>query len=257
MMNCKAVALWLYNADRLADPPVEVSAHLRECSRCRRRRGRLRRLHRAVRRLPPPADNPAARDRILMLIAARQPAVQVVSVMKPRRRWPGLLARAAAVLLLVGGLGWLLTRHLGDPEPVGPPAVGEDEVMAKLVHRHVQLAEGLPPEQRFQVLAAMAADLGGEALRLAHEPSGDLAAVVRLYERLLREGVVDRARKLPAGQQPRLLAPVLAELRKAHAEAEAALRTAGPTAAASLRSMAAAARDAHNELGPLVGEKLL
>jgi hypothetical protein len=261
-MTCEQVTLWLLHADSRAAPPDDVAAHLKDCRRCRRRGARLRRLDRAVRRLPVPPDNPAARARVLAGIGdgpARRELLATRTVLPGRRRWRGVLARAAAVLLLMSGFG-VLALWVGGPEPppTQPQARSHADVVGRLVDRHVQLAEGLLPDERFRVLADLAADLGNESLRLAElSAATELQAVARLYERVVGEDLVPRAAKLPAEQRRRLVLEVVAELRQTEIDAERAAAGAAPEAAVSLRHLAATAQRARLQLATLVGEKTL
>jgi hypothetical protein len=172
------------------------------------------------------------------------------------RRVLALLARAAVVVVFVGASIWLAVLHFGTPNTAH--AGGETGVVAKLVNRHLVLGEGQPPEVRFRQLAGMAVDLRDEALRIASDPEAtELPALARLYERVVRDGLVDRASKLPVPQQRHLVRSVLEELQQTQVDAERVAATAqGPTAI-SLRSMAATAKSATMRLRELVGDKAL
>jgi len=258
-MNCKEATIWLLHADDRAVPPDDVAAHLQSCRRCRRRAARLRRLDWAIRRLPPPSDNPARRSEVLARFGA-EPASRAAApqALVPRRRWRVVLARAAMILLLIGGVG-VLALQMGDSDPadVRPQPDPTVDVVARVVDRHLQLAEGLPPQERFRVVAGLAADLGREGVRLARLPAGkELARVTRLYEQVVNEGLVPRAGRLPAEHQRRLVQGVMAELRQTETDAEQAAGTATPENAVTLRALAASAERARTRLAALLGEAL-
>ena len=263
-MTCKEVYLWLLRADEPAKLPAPLRAHLRACPRCRRRRRRLLRLHQEVCALPPPAERPAARVALMARIdelaaAEAVPATVAAAFPALRRRWTqrALTVRAAAMLLVTAGFFWSLTLTDSDSPRAGAPP--DNDVLARVLERHLQLAEGsLAPADRFQVLVGMAADLRTESLRLARQTRReDLPMVAGLYDKVLREGVVDRAGHLPRGDRRRLVEPLLIELRRAEAEAEqAAARTPGD-AAKSLRGVATATRAARVQLGSLLEGKPL
>jgi hypothetical protein len=260
-MNCRDIAKWLLAADSVTAVPGAMRGHLKECARCRRRRQRVHRLNRAVATLPLPADNPAARARILEKIA--EPAALPTNGTLPatllplpdrrpapvrgRWRWRSLLARAAMILVIVGGFGWL-TWYTGDPQPQHheAPAEGEEELLVKLIESHLHLAKG-DPEKRFQVLVDMAGDLRTESLRLASADAEDeLFALVDLYERVVNEGLVARAHK---NQWPEHQVKALRlELRRTQTDADRAAAGASPKVAAALHQLAAAARTAENAL---------
>jgi hypothetical protein len=246
-MNCRQTAAWLFHADDLKSPPGDVRGHLEECVRCRRRRVRLGRLHRFVTELPVPACDPSLQARVLERIAATAVAPTVVL---PQRRWRSILARAAMVLLLVGGFGGL-ALHLGNPDPV-VVRPREGDVVGRLVDSHVRLAQGLPPDERCRVLAEMGKDLGEEALRLAKQREiAELPALATMYDRIVGEDLVDRIAQLPADVQRPLAQTLAAELRQTEFDANRAADLAAPEAAAALRNIAATAKGAHARLSTL------
>src|SRR4051812_18653145 len=147
-MNCRDVTRWLLAGETSATPDA-VKQHLIGCRGCRRRARRRLRLDQAVAGLPSPADNPAARARIMDRIRALpagappppgepppprprsrkgpppppasprppppRPAVAAPAppvpaplplptrLARPRTRWRGWLARAALLLVVLGG----------------------------------------------------------------------------------------------------------------------------------------------------------
>jgi hypothetical protein len=173
----------------------------------------------------------------------------------PRRHWRGWLARAALLLVVLGGTTWAIVR-LSESEPEESPqraatADGE-KLLAKLIDNHVQLAEGQSPEKRAQILVEMASDLRGESFRLAQaHADAELPAVADLYERVVRDGLVKRAKHLPAEQRLALRA----ELRQTQFDAaRLAAAATSPRAADALRQLAAAARVAEQDLAAMMQE---
>ncbi len=102
-MNCRQAYLWMLSADaaRRGPLPAGMRSHLELCGKCSRRRRRLLRLTWEVRQAAPPADDAAARARILAALPDL-PAVQS-QPKQPRRGLRIMLgaAAAAAVLILV------------------------------------------------------------------------------------------------------------------------------------------------------------
>jgi hypothetical protein len=264
-MNCRDVAKWLLAADSVAAVPEDLQGHLSGCARCRRRRQRLYRLHRAVVTLPLPRDNPAARARILDKIAGQAavpqkngvaPAVRRAglwarsALTSPRRRWRTLLARAAMIFVVVGGIGWL-TWYVRDPQLPSYSTVASDEdLLERLIEGHVHLAQGQPPEIRFQILAEMSTHMRREALRLAKadDAAEELPPLVELYTRVVQEGLVARAQKMDAHQ----IKALRIELRRTQVDVERAADVASPRVAEALYRLADAARKADQQLGALV-----
>src|SRR5207247_1526963 len=132
-------------------------------------------------------------------------------------------------------------------------------VVSNVLERHLRLAKGLSPAERFQQLAGLADDLRTESLRLAKAPaSAELSAVTKLYQRVVREGkLADRAGALPLAEQKRLILPMLQELRQSEIASDRLAATAPADVAASLRELRTTTRALRGELSTLVGEKAL
>ena len=111
----------------------------------------------------------------------------------PRRRapWLRLGFATAAALLLATLSSWMLGIDREPPE-VGPgpghaAAPADEDVLARVMQRHLKLAEGLPAAERLQVLAGMADDLRGESLRQAQAPAAPDAALLARLSRMYRQ----------------------------------------------------------------------
>jgi hypothetical protein len=159
------------------------------------------------------------------------------------------------ILVIVGGFGWV-TWYMGEPQPrqadggeeLLAKVDGEEELLVKLIERHIHLAKGQTPENRFQVLVDMAADLRIESLRLANvDAELELPALVDLYTRVVQEGLVARAKQVPADQVKALRV----ELRRTQIDAGQAAIGAPPNVAAVLRQLADSARTAEEQLNAL------
>jgi hypothetical protein len=251
-MNCPQVTHWLLGTDNLRSVPAEIGAHLGACPRCRRRRSRLRRLNHIVAHLPAPVADPAARARLLQRIAATPPGQPAVIV--SRRPWRQVLSRAAMIALLIGGFS-VFALHVGNPDP-STVVASETDFVGRLVDCHVQLAEGLPPEERCQVFAEMAQDLRKEALRQAgEEDSSGVVALASLYDRVLRQGVLQRLGRLPVDKQQAIARAVAADMRSAENEAREAVLSARPGSAAALKRIATTSREIGEVLEALGGNE--
>jgi hypothetical protein len=262
-MTCKELNLWLLATDLLASPPREVRSHLDVCSHCHQQHHRLLRLNEKVHDLPVPPPSPDARANLLRgLDAARGPR----PVFWPHYRWYAL-AGAAALLLAVLGIAVVngLHRQPGDPSAVVEPAhnpqaaAQPSDAVGNVLDRHLKLARGLTPAERFQELSGIAGDLHAESLRLAKSPaSAELAEVVKLYRDVVNRGrLAKRADELPMADKKRLILPLLPELHQNEKAAEQLAAAAPADTARSLRELTATTRELRGELSKLVGVKPL
>ena len=255
-MNCRQTTTWLLQADDLRWPPAEVAEHVQQCVRCRRRRARLRRLHRVVATLPAPAVDPALQTRILANLAppfaAASPAARPVPW-----RWRALLTRAAMILLLIGGIA-VLALDVGNPDPANRAQGADSDFVGRLVTNHIRVAEGLPLEERCKTFAEMGRDLRREAVRQAWQGDhAEITALASLYERVLRQGVLDHVAHLPIAQRRLLVPRLVDELQQSEGEANRAAAAAPPEVAAALHGIAQCAHDVRGQLANLGGEKSL
>jgi hypothetical protein len=259
-MNCHETYLWMLEVeDPAAPPPAPVVEHLRGCRKCRRRQRRLQRLLTAVHKLPPPPVNPRARLAVLELV--RQSAAPAsVPMPKPRprrvsRRWLWQVVPVAAAALLVLGLfGWLVQR-LQDTTNSVVPLHGEGlafwndgDLRSQLLKWNLRLAEAKAPVEQLDALSGMASDLGSESIKQAGVvDNANLTCLAALYDRVIREGVVPRARALPPEERSKRLPALVKELRQTERDAEeTALQK--PAAAEPLRRLADTAHDATRAL---------
>jgi hypothetical protein len=201
-----------------------VQRHLKRCRGCRRRQQRLLRLDQALAAMPLPPSRPQALSRLrqkLFDLAAVPESGGPPRVLPPGRWQRWLFPFATAAALLVGmGCGWLLWKQSPAEDEARPglqvrhaqpPRLVAGEVVFRTLGHDLRLAETAVPQEQLQALADMAADLRKEATRMIQEgPLEDLPLVSDLYQRVLRQGLIGRAQRLPAPQQE-LLLPTLAE----------------------------------------------
>ena len=222
---------------------------------------------------PPQAPLPVAGP-VAVVSFAPPPVVPLVA--PPRwsgQRWlvaVGGSAAAAALLIACGiFLGNLVSSALQRDEPVAANKEldptkdvkvepGEPEppktLLAVLLASNLGLAEAETPRERVEELAKIARALYGEAPKLARAAAPkEMEKLATLYARVIREGVVPRARSLPREERRTALGAIAGELARAGQEAEELAKTA-PGTAASLRALAAAARDGDAQLRGLMGE---
>jgi hypothetical protein len=245
-MMCRDAYLWMLSAETADGPlPPALRLHLRACRRCARRRQRLLRLSRRLQRTPL-TDDPAARARIAEAVRLR---ASPPTPSRVRPRWPWLAAAAAAVVLIGLTAFALIPRRPPQRPPIAAaPPVASDDLLTRVVHHDVTLAAADGPDDQFQALAALAADLWAEAERRARAPGRfDLGTLAGLYARVVGEGVVGRARAMgPAARRERL-PPVVEQLDAAAGSADR-LAAETPSEAAALAQVASASRGAAHAL---------
>lgn len=252
-MKCSAAHPWLLAAKTTPDLPAAVQQHLRDCLDCRLHYRRLLRLNQEVRDLPAPDDQPGVRARFWEKFE-QLPARPLP--LPPQRRWQGWrlvvpgVGAAAALLLLGVGLSWFRERPALTPRPEPPPlavlqpnfAAAERTIVIQAVAHDLRLAQTLAAEERLETLTALADDLTIEAHRLARQGRmDDLAQVTGLYDRVVRHGLVEQGRALPAEQRPERVAGAVRRLREAERQARQESAAALPAVGDYLRQLAAAA----------------
>jgi hypothetical protein len=270
-MNCKEAYVWLLGSQTPDDPPVGLQQHLLRCAQCRQRQKRLLALESELRQLPRPGESPQARQRFLEKLPAQvavlpPPPEPITPALSPQGSGNGALARwvistltAAALVIFALGLtlGWSLSgpdspiaRSTGKTGPVVAGSSGPREsAVARILDSDLRLADTSSPQERVTALADMASELRGEALRLAKEGHvEDVLLVSGLYERVVFQGVVNRAKAVPAEQQSGLVSSLVKQLEQTADESNRAAATALPGADEGLRNLAAAARAASRSL---------
>jgi len=257
-MTCDVCQRRLLASKAPADPGPEVRAHLGSCPECARWHRSLVQIERNVSRLPVPTTH--ARQPLLARIlgqtepAPAPPPAPVLALPWWRKPFAlrAMVAAAAGFLITCGVILGLMLMHRRGPEtPLAEMADPDQDLVARLAGCDVRLAEADTPQKRVEALAELADALRqeGQALRGADGGRAELTEVAGLYERVIREGVVPRARTLPADERRAVLDPIVKRLGQAEQEARALAR--GP-AAEPLLQIAAAARAGDRELRKLL-----
>jgi len=260
-MRCKEAYVCLLAAQNPGAPPAEVREHLARCAACRQRQRRLLALEAEIRSFPQAEEALDSRlrfqarlDELPALPALVEPPA--ASAVPARQRWPiwsvlGLTACA----LLVFGLAWIISHPAGfqgtfvtAPQRAAPGGLAEATV-TRILEKDLQLAAAGSSKQQLFVLGDIAAELRVEACRLAREgPVEDVLLVGGLYERVVCQGLVRRAKTLPAGEREGLVAELVRQLDRSALEADRAADAALPGAAEGLRNLASASRTAGGDL---------
>ena len=263
-MNCETCQRRLLASADPEAPAAAVRAHLAECSACRRRQRQLLRLERHVPLLPVPPGQGKNRllNKLLILDApAPAPPPPSQTIPMPARPWwrgPRVrrLGGAAAAAVLIGcgvllGLAQLRRDQTADLPRVNV-AEPEPDLVARLVECDARLAAAEASHKQVEELAEMADALRreGQALRRADAGAAEMGEVARLYAKVIREGVVARARALPTAERRQVLHPIATRLARAAQEARQLAN--GHAAPAPLLQIAQAARDGDRQLRELM-----
>ncbi len=258
-MNCAVVQRRLLaNSHRL---PNEVRAHLAYCGACRAWRRRLVRLERNVPLLPVPPSRRKAKFLREWVPASTEPnrAPSSASSMEAESpiavrpvRFPAsvrLLSRVAACLAALLLLVLFCTRQ-------GSLGQSEDLQTARELRRNVQdiaVTSSTTPRERVTLLAEMADVLTGDLAPLARRASGDeLITLAKLYEELVRDGILPQARQLQKNERHEVLASIVEQLSKTARLAEQLATEVPPEYAQPLLAIVAVARDVGRELTALL-----
>jgi len=261
-MKCSAVQRLLLEMEKPDHPPEAFKAHLMRCTPCRKFHRRLVQLEWQVPLLPvPPSSGKQALVQGVLagtpLARELQAAPTVLRMAPAGRRDRGLqkaaLATALAAGLVLFALFWGAMQWQG-PAGSAPPRAAPDPLLAELMKHYLRLAAAKTPRERVVALADIADDLHRETQDLARAASGeDLLAVAKLYDRVVRDGILVQARALPLEERGRVLKPIADNLRDAGLLADSLAREGSVPAAEAFTLIARAARDANEQLLSLPG----
>jgi hypothetical protein len=280
-MTCEQLQNHVLGLEVPARPEsADARQHLRACPSCRDWQRQLVQLEQAVPLLViPPAE--AARSELMRRILAggeaakpqaeKQPRRSVAMILgslildphaSPRRRvGAGLVAglAAAAILFVAGWLVWL-TGQTENPALAGGTQrkAPVDTLVADVTNHGLKLAEDGTPRERVEAMAGAADTLFDESRAVARkERDDDIDDLAQLYGRVVRDGLLPRAKSLPPEDRRDVLAPIANRLSEARSEALALRQTEGleEGARAALDQIAAAAAEGSEQLRSLYGEK--
>jgi hypothetical protein len=135
-----------------------------------------------------------------------------------------------------------------------PPAPASP-LTARLLACDLALAEADSPGKRLEALVALADELQGETKALADAAGAeDLRTLARLYEKVIREGIVPGAGSVRAGERRAVLGPIASRLVRTRRDLRELARRSGPTSAGPLLQIAAAAEVGGRRLRDLMRE---
>lgn len=258
-MTCSSVRQALL---ALPDPrllPPSLREHVTSCSVCRHWAVMAARLEGLLERLPvppPPADQKSA---LKVRLGLDRPAGRSSGwgVWLPRWSWraAGWAAGLAAVVLLVLAGGRLAPRRASGP--VVAEGTPEHPFLHAVARRGLALARSDSPRDKFRNLAGLTDDLSAEAVALARVAGpDDLKDLARWFERVVKEGLVRQAERLPAhaltpAERHAELTALAGHLAETAARAEAAAADVPPEAQLALGRIRDSARYGERKLREL------
>jgi hypothetical protein len=259
-MNCNALRKYLLASEQPARPPGPVAGHLAECAECRDWQQQLVKMERLVPYLPV-ARSSGKVDLVREVLHGPTYGPNRAGVSEGwQRRERGLrklavaAALAAGLLLCAFGI-WIWQRQPGDDVAVPGPRHPAHETLADRLARHDhrikdKLDAAKTPGERVAVLADAADQLFDRAKSHSTKPA-EAAKLARLYDEVVREGILTNAREMPDGDRADLLTPIADQLARAESEART-LATKQPDAAGPLRDFELAARHGQQKLRDLI-----
>ena len=246
----------------------EVEAHLAECMACRQWHKMLMQVESHVPLLPVPESlrKTQLQEELIHGAATTPETIPLHVPTAPARpfiriSWRELAAvgggLAAAAVLIAGGI--FLGNMLSPPRNPNPPVVQannkEKTLAGKLIELDMQLAQSDNTRERVETLAKLAENLQGESRSLAQVAGPkELQTLAKLYSKVVEEGLVQRARKLPAADRREVLDPILSQLMIAKKDAEEMAQKAPAESAVPFQVIAAAARNSDLQLRKLMEE---
>jgi hypothetical protein len=182
----------------------------------------------------------------------------------PRRRWrlPGkkpqwivLGGLAASILLMLSAWWGLPGRPGGSGGRAAKQRADNDPLLANLLLCDLRLAEAGTPRQRIEALADLADGLHVEMRALIPgAETEDVQELARLFDKVIRTGVLPGAKALPPAERQQVLDPIAERLARTGREADELAEDFPAAAGGPLRVVAAAAHDGDGQLRVLLQE---
>ncbi len=200
-MNCQAVRNEILSLPDPRQLPRVLQSHVAACAGCRVWAEQAARLESVLERLPVSATSEHKKAAFLAQLAqSTTPAKPAALPPQHTEHWfrqnAMLLGGLAAALLVA--CGWWLFSGNGNASVAESPAP-RDPFLEKIVKRDVALAQADTPAKKLRALGGLAEDISSEARGLARIATPDeLKDVARWFDRVVTDGLVRQAEKLPA-----------------------------------------------------------
>ena len=257
-MRCDAIQNDILNLPDPRQVSGELREHLDACPACHAWWQGVRKLESLVERLPVPASSASRRSEFLAelqgsAVILDRPLVRTREAFFTRRRVYTLAGLAASVAIVLGALSLVRGPGGSTVQAQTPPHPFLDRV----VQRNIAIAKSSTPADRLSALGLLVDDVHQEARDVARvAPVEDLKTLAGWYDKLVREGLVTQAEKLPnldPAAKATLLRDLAGKLGTASEDAERLSAEVPPTAQESIRRMAETARVGQQKLRQLAG----
>lgn len=216
--------------------------------------------------MPRPGESPDGRRRLFAQLDQLPAPVAVSLPIRPRgfqlrRTLVGFASLAAALVLLAVGISSFWPREQSLVGPNGPvavtttkprsleAAVNEDALAGRILEHDLRLAEVASARDQIQTLAALAADLRNESTQLAKLGARDeMRTLNELHQRIVGQGLADRARALPNSEKQDVVARLVRELQQSASVTDQAATERTGSIGEELRVLARSTRQAAESL---------
>ena len=272
-MNCEHVRKQLLALEDPQRVPENLRAHVIGCSTCGKLVGQVARLDDLISRLPHPKPMPTVKAAFLNRLQApvADASPDPLSFTEPgfsqprkyRRLRPGTREwRIAATLsglaagIMVAAVVWSgVNAKRGSGDKREETAV-RHELLKKEVGHLVALAQADSPSKRMTIRSQIATEFRSEASTVYRAaPADEMAALAKMYEKAVRDGIVPQAEQLPhyisTAERRDLLSVVTKKLTETEIEAERLASQAPPQSQPSLKRIAQTAREGRTKLEDL------
>jgi hypothetical protein len=260
-MNCQAIQNQILTLPDPRELTPALRDHVAMCAGCQAWARQAARLEAILEHLPAPSAPGEKKEAMIGDLMQAEPVIQPMATPATR---PGYAVVAARFLrrnaTYVGGLAAAVLVAVAVysfwPTPTVQPdfvQTQKDPLLEKVVAANTALARADSPAERFAALNTMADAFAVETRGMARiAPGSQLNELTSRYEKVVKDGMVRQAQKLPihmtAAERAKLLEPLANKLEADAAAAEKLAAEAPPDAQPALKRMAETARDGEKTL---------
>jgi hypothetical protein len=249
-MKCKHAQKTMLATSGRRKLSAEVLEHVADCARCKQWKSKLTAIDRGIFLIPTPSGAEAKAAFLAEFLHEPEIVPSSGWMLKlPGTRWQQALAGIAALVLVVLAFSGVLKRERNIPVA---STSATDPLLAKVMERNLTLATADTATKRVQTLSDLADDLDGQTRQLALVAhADDLQTLAKLYDEVLKAGIVKQAGEIRLEDRPKVLEPIADRLFKA-SQQEQQLAQEMPDKAGPLKQMAQAADEANQKLRKLM-----